>query len=353
MRCSIPLLLLALRAVAVSTASPVSLATEGRGLRGAQRRPIITGCLEKCGFEDSACVTQCQVCVEQNMCQNLAKNCSVCVNEVNAALASFKAYANTTTDSGGASLVHEGIRQRLNHARLEAIDSFRELRRARRGVMHAQRQVEWAAAERKEEVRRLKKARAELEQREDEGKEWGNRKARALAESRKDVDKLQTDVNRTKRQIRRVHERLEKAKQRVAEAKDFASAGPHARVVVVVTRLEQRLRWKLRKQQNAVDKKMSALSDQEKDARWYQRGLKGQVGKMAHELKQQAQTLRAITASERVSRDQRRDAKNHYRDAVGSAQEWASEVKQLRTELVAHPIQEFDPSRSPESESAA
>jgi len=351
MRCSVALLLLLTpRAAGASAASPVSLATEVRGLRGVHRRPIITGCLEECGTEDQSCVTQCQVCVEQNNCESLVQNCSPCLQEVSAARELFKAHGNVTVDSGGASLVHEGIRQHLNHARLKAIESWRVLRKARAGVMEAQRNTEWAQAERKQEVRLLKEAKSELEENKDEGKNWGHRKARGLEEAREDVKNLQKDANRTKRQLVRVRVRLEEAKRRVAEAKDFVSAGPHARVVVVVTKLKQRLEWKLREQQRAVDKEMATLRREEKDARWYQRGLKRQNSKMARELKRRVEALRSLRASEILSREQRRKAKNSYREAVSKAQKWASEVQELRAELAENPLQPPEPVRSPDAE---
>lgn len=306
-------------------------------------RPIITGCLEECGTEDQSCVTQCEVCVEQNACPRLLGNCSVCLEEARSMKLDRFKRGDIGTDSGGQALEHEGIRQRFRFARLQAMDTTHDLRDRRDGVLQAQRGVEWAAEETREEVDRLKKTEDHLAETKDEAKRWGERSKAKLAEMHEQRLQLRKAVNRTLRQLRVANRDLAENKRELAEAEDLAHAGAKVRKVIVNARVVTRLHWKLRKQKREMEKARTAYNKQKRDSSWFQRGLQKEVQEVAQVVKKQAKMLDDAHEMEKTSRKQLHKAKDKYREAAELRDNLTDTAARLQKELSSHPLPTYVP----------
>lgn len=315
-----------------------------RGMRGAVLRPILTGCLEECGIEDQSCVTQCEVCVEQNACPGLLTNCSSCLEEAHSIKQESLKRGDLATDSGGPALEHEGIRQRFRSARLEAMDTTRRLREARDGVLQAQRGVEWAVEETREEVDRLEKTEDHLAETKEEAERWTERSKTKLEEMRDQRTQLREDVNRTLRQLRVANKDLLQSKMELAEAKDLAHAGAKVRKVIVTARVVTRLHWKLRKQSKEMRKAREAYKKQRHDSSWFQRGLQNEVQEVAQSVKKQAKMLDDAHEMERNSRRNLQTEKDEYREAAELRENLTDSAARLREELSSHPLPTYVPS---------
>lgn len=133
---------------------------------------MITGCVSQCGEENQACVTACQVCVEQHHCHELGLDCPTCMAKVqDLTLRSYVA-DDLVVDSGGKSLKYDDARNHFRVTKMAWLGRKEELREARNAVLEAQRQVEWADEEHKEEIARLHAARDGLKGARREADKW-------------------------------------------------------------------------------------------------------------------------------------------------------------------------------------
>lgn len=247
------------------------------------------------------------------------------------------------TDSGGPALEHEGIWQRFQVARLQAMDTTRQLRYTRDGVLRAQRGVEWAAEETRQEVERLEKTKEHLAETEEEAKRWGERSKAKLSEMRERRAELRADANRTVRQLRVAQHDLAEAKRELAEAEDLAHAGAKVRKVIVIARVVTRLDWKLRKQKNEMQKAREAYEKQKRDSSWFQRGLQKEVQEVAQVVKEQAKMLNDAHEMERNSRRQLQKAKDDYREAAERRENLTDSAARQQEELSSHPLPTYVP----------
>lgn len=322
-----------------------------RSVKSAFLRPIITGCLEECGTEDQSCVTQCEVCVEQNVCPQLQENCSACLDEARLMKERLRKVGDVGADAGGLALQHDGIRQRLQLARMQAMDSTHELRSARDGVLHAQRGVEWAAGETREEIRKFNKTEEHLVDTRKEADRWAERSKAKLAEMRDDRARLRKAENRTMRQLRAANKEIDRAKKELTEAEDLANAGAKIRKVMIIARVVTRLRWKLRTQSDELRKLEDAYKKQKRDSKWFQRGLQKEVEEVARLVKKKVKVVDEAQDMERESRKQLQKAKLDYRRAAEKQQELEATVAELQQELLAHPLPMYVPPEVEEQQS--
>eukprot|EP00928_Gymnodinium_smaydae_P062959 TRINITY_DN4667_c0_g2_i2.p1 TRINITY_DN4667_c0_g2~~TRINITY_DN4667_c0_g2_i2.p1 ORF type:complete len:268 (-),score=24.12 TRINITY_DN4667_c0_g2_i2:184-987(-) len=182
-------------------------------------RPVITGCFRQCGIDDQTCVTQCQVCVEQHRCSTLAHGCEVCVKEVREMLREADTLDAGVVDSGGASLAIDALRLQKQEATEVAVSAQRRLLHQRDQVLQAQRQVEWAAAERRESRGRLKYARKRLQHRmKDVRKNSGD--SRKKTQAAHAVRAAVRDLKSARRMEKWLRQRLDHAKHDYLKASE-------------------------------------------------------------------------------------------------------------------------------------
>lgn len=312
-------------------------------LRGVQEGPLITGCLDECGGQDQNCVTECQVCVEENRCERLVSNCSICLREVHAARRRFKAAGNEVMDSGGVPLRHEGVRQRLQWARLQVLFAGRQLRRARIGVLQALRQVEWAREEIRADVVKVKQARRELEKKEEQVRKWEAESEQKLQQLRRREDRLKQDVIRTKRQLARARREAAEKRRALDEAKGQDAI--HSRAATSSERAVQRLEWKLRMFRAHLYRARKERKAQEKNAGWLRRGMRREVRETTQEMKEKVQELKEARNSENKSRVALHLAKERYKRANDHSRNWTEEAAALKRELELHPLPVYDPAK--------
>lgn len=344
MRCLATLLLLPLH-TAVAAQHLSLLSGTKRALRSTGVRPIITGCLAECGTEEQSCVTQCQVCVEMQAC-NVLSNCSACLNEAREAKEAFRKLGNMGMDSGGMALKHEGVRQQLDWARLEAIDGKRKLAWARSNVLRAQRNAEWAEEERRELLRRLEQGKEKLLKTEEDVQRWDQRSTAKLDSLRARVRKLQARVNRTKQELAIAGGILQERQRAVQEAEDLAHAGAKARAAVVAARVVHQLEWKLQAEKEALRGAQEEYLKQQKDAGWFQRGLRAEVRTVARRVKQKAKDLHMSRETYQKSQEQLQQAKEEYHEAAQRSQNLTAQKEELQQLLLKIPLPTPSPSEA-------
>jgi len=311
--------------------------------RGAHLRPIITGCLAECGAKDQSCVTQCQVCIEQNACESLMSNCTMCLRETHDAMRDLFSADNNVQDSGGDPLVHEAIRQDLHGAKLKAIEGKRRLRKARNQVLTAQRQVEWAVEERRDAADALRKGEKTLEKQENNAKGWKTSSSGRIRDMQRYLDKMKRQEERTKRQIAILERKMKEKHDKAREAKERAKAGARKQETLAMQRLMERLQAKLRVQEKAVRKEEARLEKEQNEAKWFRRGLRQEVHTVAASVKAQIQTLHEARKAEQISEKELIEAKDTYRKVAEASHEISEFVHGLETSLSKNPMPDFLP----------
>mmetsp|Transcript_57211 Transcript_57211/g.147156 ORF Transcript_57211/g.147156 Transcript_57211/m.147156 type:complete len:351 (+) Transcript_57211:130-1182(+) len=305
-----------------------------------QRRPIITGCLEECGTVDQACVTQCQVCVEYNRCPSLIVNCTSCLLEARDAKVRNLNVASLAIDSGGVSMQREGIRQRLEKAKLEAMEAKRRLQQSRSVVLQAQRDAEWAAQRSREEVVALRAARLELRTAKDKAARWELRQAKKVKKMRSKAAELRAQQMRTLSHLRSIRQKLYRARLHAKQHPD----DPHAsHSVAIFGRSWQHLRWKVEAQQRAVAKAEEDLRKKQKDDAWVLKSIREDVQTVAKGLQKEMEDLHTTRDTERAARKRLNGAKQSYRDVAEESHELGVESAELRDELRAIKLPSYLP----------
>mmetsp|Transcript_78398 Transcript_78398/g.199304 ORF Transcript_78398/g.199304 Transcript_78398/m.199304 type:complete len:364 (-) Transcript_78398:49-1140(-) len=345
-RLAIFVLLATACSVALAGAVGVASKPSGDGAFGsllARKRPIITGCLAECGAGEQSCVTDCQVCVEKNVCGDLA-NCKICRDEARETKKRFEAQGNNSVlgDSGGAPLVHEGIRQLMMRAQLQSLEGHRRLRSSRTSVLEAQRLAEWAVEERKEELDKLRATRAEVDNNDKNKEMWLSRATLKLNGTREEVTALEKELRQKKKELNRLERRVEK--RRVAAiGGDISQASQMASEIVATTRVIRRMKWQIKELEKEVEKKEDVQRKEENDVKWFKKGLVDRGLRMARDMKEQVKSLKAMKANEKVYRQQLRSARQDYRNAVNLTRNFTHEVRRLETELEENPMPSFVP----------
>mmetsp|Transcript_38195 Transcript_38195/g.109647 ORF Transcript_38195/g.109647 Transcript_38195/m.109647 type:complete len:363 (+) Transcript_38195:32-1120(+) len=346
-RLTILVLLAAACSVALAGAVGVASKPSGDGAFGsllARKRPIITGCLAECGAGEQSCVTDCQVCVEKNVCGDLA-NCTICRDEARETKKLFEAQGNNSVlgDSGGAPLVHEGFRQQMMRAQLQSLEGHRRLRSSRKSVLEAQRLAEWAVEEHKEELDKLRATREEVDKNDKNKDRWLSRARSKLNGTREEVTALEKQLRQKKQKLNHIERRLER--RRVAAiGGDISQASKMAREIVATTRVIRRISWQIRKLERELEKREDVQRKEETDVKWFKKGLVDRGVRMARDMHEQVKNLRAMKANEKVYRQQLRSAKQDYRNAVNLTRNFTHEVRHLETELEENPMPSFVPS---------
>eukprot|EP00405_Crypthecodinium_cohnii_P025967 CAMPEP_0206484914 /NCGR_PEP_ID=MMETSP0324_2-20121206/40235_1 /ASSEMBLY_ACC=CAM_ASM_000836 /TAXON_ID=2866 /ORGANISM="Crypthecodinium cohnii, Strain Seligo" /LENGTH=377 /DNA_ID=CAMNT_0053963107 /DNA_START=446 /DNA_END=1579 /DNA_ORIENTATION=+ len=299
-----------------------------------ERRPIITGCLEECGPEDQACVTDCQVCVEQHVCISLHDDdCSSCMSEAHKARALAKS-KRLLVDSGGISLVHEGLRQKVVKSKMRVLEGHRALRRARRKVLDVQRLSEWAAAELDAEVKKLNESRGELDGYDVKANRW-------LTESKVEIEALHAEVDKTKKVLRGQRKALQQVDERLAEirSKGWMAAGE----VVTATRAYRRLRYTMRTQRRELKAQKAKLRQARESRIMMRRSLREERRSLIKAVTEHSESTRQMREHCQLYQDDLRKAKRGYRHAAAVSQAQERVQQMLEQELASTPLPDFRP----------
>merc|ERR1712100_184203 len=176
--------------------------------------------------------------------------------------------SNHIFDSGGTSMIRDGIKTALERAQVNEYHSRRELRQARERVLTAQRQAEWASQEREEDTEQLKEAKRGFENSRDDVAHWRLRSAKKLKAIRAKRRKLRQRKEDAEKDLKKAEERLEKAERRL-ERKEGDRVDNEAKVA----ESRQEVKAYSKKAQDTEDD----LAQQKKDAEWLDRGLKDDV----------------------------------------------------------------------------
>jgi len=327
------------RHIAAASAEHAVDAAEG----AASRRPIITGCLKECGYEEQTCVTQCQVCTEQNECRILGK-CDSCMNAARASRSNAKTIDGGILDAGGAAMMRDGLMNEMTRARLAALDRLRELRSFREGVLKAQREAEWAAEERHASAKRLGEDRQVLKGARLEVTRWKLQNEKKLKvmrakarEQRQERQKADRKLTAEKRRYSQAEQRLRIAASNHSESDGNVSAseedeqdGGEDEVWRLAREVEER--------QQAVEKAERDVEKTSADGEWLDRGLRRRVKGAQKGARTSREELLEARARERVSRERLDDAKKRYVAAVTASQLAEKTAKDSEAKLREAPL---------------
>lgn len=331
-------------AVAVLAAVAAALHPPNGALLSRQRL-IVTGCLKECGPSEQSCVTQCQVCVEQHSCPSLGHRlCGSCLEEARAERRLYKDMigdAKIVGDSGGAPLVHEGIRQDLYGVQLQSLTGHRTLRMARRDVLAAQRLQEWAVAQRLDEIQRLKDKEDQMEKLHESKRRWLHRSTSSVNVTRAEVKALEEDIKARSQQKKQIDKKIEDLQANIAGGSAQATA--QAADLVTWTRVSRRLQWHISERSKELKLKKMQLEREEEEAEWFEHGLKKEGVKMARDVKKQAEHVKHMRESEEEYRKQVRDAKTRYQLAFKALKKLNKEERRYKKELQKNPMPRFGP----------
>lgn len=305
------------------------------------QRPIITGCLKECGYEEQTCVTACQVCIEQNECRILHQ-CDPCLEAARAQRMTSGKADQGILDSGGVAMIRDGLLALMTRARMEALDRKRDLRTARQGVLQAQREAEWATQERTLSAKNLEDARQGLKGARLEVTRWklqNEKKVKVLRakarEQRQDRRKAEQKLDAAKRKHAKAQHRL-----RIATASSANSTEDNL-ADVNVTEDEDQI-WKLAQEaedkQEAVKRAEKDLETTKVEGEWLDRGLRRRVEGARTGAAQSREELLEGRARERVSSSALEEAKDHYVKAVKSSQYADKAAKEAEEKLRNAPL---------------
>jgi len=324
-----------------------SLALLG-SLRGSLQlnRPILTGCLAECGGVQE-CVTQCEVCVEEHKCHALHKHCDVCLLDVYLLLNRTKLLENEVIDSGGQPLVHEGLRLRLEAARLGSFELQRDLRHARSEVLEAQRQAEWTAEERRMLGKRFRQATLALEAARNETDKWMLRHAKKIKAMRAgEVSRLEK-IEKEAENAEAAQNEVQRAEEDATEehAADVAHGSKEASPAALKKRAK--LDRETRKEKRALKATQKAHDEQKQDAEWLNQGLEKEVEIARRHARSELRVLRSARHVEALSRKLLQRAKQRYTKTMLKSEQSDKKVRQLELALRKHPLPIFQLEEEP------
>mmetsp|Transcript_15364 Transcript_15364/g.30250 ORF Transcript_15364/g.30250 Transcript_15364/m.30250 type:complete len:397 (-) Transcript_15364:71-1261(-) len=309
-----------------------------RRAAGSSRRPLITGCYSECGWQDQACITQCQVCVEMQRCKTvMGKKCRRCRLQALKAkhMRKKKKADNMMFDSGGIASQHDHVRMHLFGAKLEALDAERQLRRARGEVLKAQRQAEWSMEESSDVAARLHEARRVLERKERELQDTKVLNAKALKMARSEVSDKRAELKKTEARLVKAASRSKFVRQKFRYSRNRER---WQRIWPSVRDAHNKLQAKANYQKATVKRLKDDLHKRETKARFMERGLTRENNKARQLVDEDNSRLHAAHAMERLLREQLEKAKEAYRKAASKSQKREATAAALRRDLNKHPL---------------
>jgi len=302
-----------------------------------QMRPIITGCLKECGYTDQTCITQCQVCIEQNECRILHK-CDPCLQGAHDQMVLAKKTDKGILDSGGVALVRDGLMADMTSANLESLERKRLLRTARTGVLMAQREAEWARSERQHSSKNLVEARTTLRIARLEVTRWTLQNEKKLKKMRAQAAQQRRERQTSERKLAEHKRAYSKAQKRLRvasksgsnmsaqeeeqeQAEEGTDEDAENKTATKETEGEEiyKLAKDVEERQTAVENAERELEKTSADGEWLDRGLRRRVKAAQEGARSSREELLEARARERVSRERLEEAKDHYIASVKSS----------------------------------
>jgi len=304
--------------------------------KAVDQRPIITGCLKECGYEEQACVTQCQVCIEQNECRILGQ-CDPCLKQAHDQMEQAKKLDSGILDLGGVAMMRDGLMAEMSSARLDALDRKRKLRSAREGVLKMQREAEWAAEERHLTAKNLVEARQSLKSERQEVTRWKLQNEKKLKAMRAKAREHRQERQKAERKLAAAKRKEREAKRRLRIASDVnetqtGSPSPADEGEDGDEEEVWRLAREVEDRQQAVQRAEGDVEKTSADGEWLDRGLQRRVKGSQSRARKSREELLVSRARERVSREHLDDAKKRYIAAVKASQfaDKAAEDSEIR-----------------------
>lgn len=301
-----------------------------------QSRPIVTGCLDSCGFEDTQCVTECQVCVEHHSCGVVTK-CDVCEKQV---LATRRAAIKSdvrAVDSGGKSLIHEGLRVKLLTAKMDRQDAQHALLFTRDQVITAQTTADYYTQQRSQKKDQLGAAREKKVGAKKKVHKWSKknmerleRAKRRLHEAEQEEAEEQKKMKEAKAELRDAHLRVKKAKKDDADEKVLKKA-----------ELDE---WTAQRRVEEEKQKVEDLKDsvvkRKREAKWVDRHLRQQVEGKQDDIESAAAELQQAEIHEKEALHALTQKREDYRQQIKRTEAAENRVERLEKEVDEHPLPE-------------
>lgn len=338
-------LLLALNCL-LSTASSIS-----EHKVNLERRPIVTGCLDACGYKDTQCVTECQVCVEHHSCSHVNK-CKVCEKQVLSTRRAALRADVRAVDSGGKSLIHEGLRVKYLNARIALQDAQRHLLLTRDDVITAQTTATYSAQERSEKAKALQAARQKKVGAQKTVHRWSKKNAarlerakRRLREAEQEALKKKKELKAAKAELQEAHARVKEAKEEEADEKDIQKAEKE----------EWKAQMRVEEESQKVEKLQEAVHKRKKEAKWVDKHLRQQVEGKQDDIEVAAENLEVASVQEKQSLKTLQNAREAYKMQIKRSEAAEERVDRLEKELEEHPLpgKKSPPERKPAFRSVA
>lgn len=330
-------LFMRLAALALSIAASESALLSGK-------RPILTGCLQECGNKDTQCVTECQVCVEKSSCESLEK-CKACQKEVRKAMRSDARAPHSMTDSGGESLLHDGIRQKVENARFDLKEQQEKLLAARGAVVAAQHTVEHMSGERQEKAHELRLARSKRSDAEERVLKWDKANDHKLSKAENRLRAAQAEASREEMKLREAKEELRQARARVKEVKedikdDDKDDETHAKKLKRAEDKEWKVRRRIEKLKDEVEEAEKEVKKRRKEAAWVNRQLRKDVDYTVGEIKDAERALQEARVRETVAQSDLTASAKAYKKEIARSQAAQDRVHRYEKDLQKHPLPE-------------
>jgi len=307
-----------------------------RRAASSSRRPLITGCYSECGWQDQACVTQCQVCVESHHCKSvMGKKCRRCRLQALKTKHLRKKADSMMFDSGGIASKHDHVRMQLFGAKLEALDAERQLRRARGEVLKAQRQAEWSMEESSDVAARLHEARRVLERKERDLRDTKVSNAKALKQLRHQLSEQRSELKKVEARLVKAADRAKFVRQKLRYSRNRAR---WQRIWPGVRDAHHKLEAQAKYRKSHVKRLKDDLHKRESKARFMERTLTRENSKTRQLVDEDNSRLHAAHAMERLLREQLEKAKDAYRKAAVKSQKREATAAALRRDLNKHPL---------------
>jgi len=320
---------------------------------GEHRKPIVTGCLEQCGVEETSCVTRCQVCVERHRCRSLHR-CAPCHEEVKSVMIWKKIGHGLTMDNGSTSLLRDGMRLRLERAQFKAHAAHRKLGTARQLVLKAEREVEWAEHETKSKEALLREATIRKEDAKAQVVHWELRHARTLKKMRALAAEKRREIMKLEQQLSQAKKRHQKAKIRLRRAANNTIDKDSGRNKYVAS---EELEWKLRKEvqenRRAVRKAEKEYDQKEKDASWFHRGVKEKVKRAEAIVKEFKENLIEARAMERLARRRLERVKDLYLKVAKASNKCDQDANTIKLNMAKYRLPRYTPKVQPHKHSGS
>lgn len=308
-----------------------------------QSRPIVTGCLDNCGFEDTQCVTECQVCVEHHSC-DVITNCKACEEQVLKTRRSALKADVRAVDSGGKSLIHEGLRVKYLNAQMDLEEEEHKLLLARDDVITAQTTADWSSQERSEKSHALRAARQKKVGAQESVHRWSKKNAERLErakhrlrEAEQEAQEEQEKLKAAKTLLRKAHQRVKKAKEEEADEEVLKKA--EEQEWVAQRRVEE--------EKQKVEELQDAVAKRKKEAKWVDKHLKKRVEGKQDDIEVAAKDLKDAQKGEKQAFKLLREKREAYRLQIKRSEAAEDNVERLEKELDEHPL----PGQKPPSES--